>query len=485
MATPGTPPERAPAPTSPGSRRPRRALPVSVAAGNSVTADVGAEMLQRGGSAADAAVAMVLTSCVAETVFTGLGGGGFATYFDASTHTTTCLDFFVAIPGLGGRRASSPKEISIDFGGQLVQYAVGPATVAVPGVPAGAAALHERWGRLPWTELVAPAIAHAQRGVTLAPPHAKVLATVAPAMLIGEGLRAFAKDGAVLSGGAHVFHPGLAGALEVLSAQGADAFYTGPVAEAMVSAIGEHGDLGATDLVAYRVLETEPRRAALADLEVLARGDDLDDLLGTLDRLQLDADPAAMATLLVEALRSHPRRGDTTSVAVCDSAGNACAVTTSLGLSSGVWLPGLGIHLNSMLGEGELLRHELVPGSRMSSMMSPLIAIRPEGPAVVSGAAGGSRIRSALLQVLVNLVVHRLPATAAVEAPRLNPVPDRVHVEPGFSPDVLEALRDTDEVVEWPALDSYFGGVSVIDASGPAADPRRGGDARTLSSGVS
>ena len=184
--------------TSRGFATPGSALPVSVAAGSSVTAEVGAEILQRGGTAADAAVAMVLASCVAETVFTGLGGGGFATYFDASTNTTTCLDFFVAVPGLGGRRAVAPHEISIDFGGQLVPYAVGPATVAVPGVPAGAAALHERWGSLPWSDLVAPAIAHAKRGVTLAPPHAKVLATVAPALLIGVGLAAYATDGIVL-----------------------------------------------------------------------------------------------------------------------------------------------------------------------------------------------------------------------------------------------------------------------------------------------
>jgi gamma-glutamyltranspeptidase / glutathione hydrolase len=452
-----------------------------VAAGSSVTAEVGAEILQRGGTAADAAVAMVLASCVAETVFTGLGGGGFATYFDASTNTTTCLDFFVAVPGLGGRRAVAPHEISIDFGGQLVPYAVGPATVAVPGVPAGAAALHERWGSLPWSDLMAPAIAHAKSGVTLAPPHAKVLATVAPAMLIGHGLAAYATDGIVLSGGARVFHPGLDGALEVLAREGADAFYTGRVAEAMVSAIGDQGELSAVDLAAYRVLETEPSRAVMADLEVLARGDDLDDLLGTLGRLELSPEPSVMACLLVDALRGPPRRGDTTSVAVCDEAGNACAVTTSLGLSSGVWLPEFGIHLNSMLGEGELLRHALLPGSRMHSMMSPLIAMSPAGPAVVSGAAGGSRIRSALMQVLVNLVVHKQPATAAVEAPRLNPVPDRVHVEPGFSPDVLAALRERDEVVEWPALDSYFGGVSLVHATGPAADPRRGGDTRTLS----
>lgn len=461
------------------SSRPSR-LPVSLAAGNPLTAEVGADILQQGGTAADAAVAMVLTSCVAETVFTGLGGGGFAVYFDAGTSTTTCLDFFVAVPGLAERRLVAVHEIEIDFGGQLVPYAVGPATVAVPGVPAGAAALHERWGRLPWQDLVAPAIEHAKRGVMLAPPHAKVLATVAPAMLIGEGLRAYAKDGTVLPGGSHVFHPGLDAALTVLAEQGSDAFYTGQIGEATVSAIGQQGHLSAADLAAYQVRESEPRRARFRDLEVLARGDDLDDLLGTLRGLEVSADPSTMARLLVRALRADPRRGDTTSVTVCDRDGNACAVTTSLGLSSGVWLPGYGIHLNSMMGEGELLRHELAPGDRMSSMMSPLIAMQDDKPAIVAGAAGGSRIRSALIQVLVNLEVHGMPAQQAVDAPRLNPVPGKVHVEPGMPAEVLDALREAEEVVEWLAPDSYFGGVSVVERRGPGADPRRGGDVRTL-----
>lgn len=460
---------------------PTRRLPVSLAAGNPVTADVGADMLRRGGTAADAAVAMVLTSCVAETVFTGLGGGGFAIYYDASTSTTTCLDFFVAVPGLGGRRSVKVQEIAIDFGGQLVPYAVGPATVAVPGVPAGAEALHSRWGRLSWGDVVGPAIEHAGRGVMLAPPHARVLATVAPAMLIGAGLRAYAtEDGTVLGGGSHVFHPGLDTALEMLAEEGAAAFYTGAIGEATAAAIGEQGHLTAADLAAYRVLEGEPRRAGFCDLGVLARGDDLDDLLGTLEALELSPDPPIMARLLVKALRAHPRRGDTTSVAVCDAEGNACAVTTSLGLSSGVWLPGYGIHLNSMMGEGELLRHEVAPGSRMSSMMSPLIAMRDGQPAIVAGAAGGSRIRSALLQVLVNLVVHQMPVQEAIDAPRVNPVPGKVHAEPGVPSEVLAALREHDEVVEWPALDSYFGGVSAIDPDGPGADPRRGGDVRTM-----
>jgi gamma-glutamyltranspeptidase/glutathione hydrolase len=111
-------------------------------------------------------------------------------------------------------------------------------------------------------------------------------------------------------------------------------------------------------------------------------------------------------------------------------------------------------------------------------MMSPLVATRESEPVLVAGAAGGSRIRSALLQVLVNVFHKQLDVPGAILAPRLNPVPGRVHVEPGFAPEVLQRLAVDDEVVGWPALDSYFGGVSAIGSTGPGADPRRGGDVR-------
>jgi len=455
-------------------------LPTCVAAGNSVTADVGANMLRAGGSAADAAAAMVLASCVAETVFTGLGGGGYATYYEASTGTVHCLDFFVAVPGLAGTRRARPQQVPIDFGGEIVPYAVGPSTVAVPGIPAGVSVLHERWGRLPWPEVVAPALHHAERGVVLAPMHAKVLSTIAAAMLIGPGAAVYSRDGASLPAGSLVRHPGLDVALAILRDEGAGAFYHGAVAEQMVSTIGELGDLSEADLSAYAVRDTTPRQAELDTTVVLARGEDLDDLLGTLAGLELCDDEPEMARRMVAALRARPRRGDTTSLAVSDANGNVCAVTTSMGLSSGVWLPGYGIHLNSMLGEGELLRDDLVPGERMGSMMSPLVVLRDGRPVIAAGAAGGSRIRSALAQVLVNVLRRQMPAQAAIVAPRLNPVPGRVHVEPGFSAEVLVALAESDVVVPWPALDSYFGGVAAIDATGPGADPRRGGDTHSI-----
>src|SRR3712207_9240298 len=91
---------------------------VGVAAGHPSTADAGAEILRAGGSAVDAAVAMMLVSCAAETIFTGLGGGGFATVYDAVTGQVRCVDFFVSVPGLGGKRPGPGTEIEVIFVGQ-------------------------------------------------------------------------------------------------------------------------------------------------------------------------------------------------------------------------------------------------------------------------------------------------------------------------------------------------------------------------------
>ena len=114
----------------------------AVAAGHPGTADAGVEILEEGGSAADAAVAACLASCVAETVMTGLLGGGHAIHFDAASGRAANLDCFIAMPGLGrARREVALLELEVPFGAELVHYAVGIGSCGVPGVPAGLDAL--------------------------------------------------------------------------------------------------------------------------------------------------------------------------------------------------------------------------------------------------------------------------------------------------------------------------------------------------------
>ena len=164
-----------------------------------------------------------------------------------------------------------------------------------------------------------------------------------------------------------------------------------------------------------------------------------------------------------------------------DPVGNACVVTTSLGLGSGDFLPGFDVHLNSMLGESDLLIGPLEPGTRMASMMSPTIGLDSDGLLLAAGAAGGTRLRPALAQVLAGILDEGLAPQEAVDRPRLHSTGKIVHVEPGFDEGAVEALRDEGYGVRlWDELHHYFGGVSVIARTGGAADPRRSGAALTL-----
>jgi gamma-glutamyltranspeptidase/glutathione hydrolase len=454
-----------------------------VAAGHPATAQVAAELLRAGGSAADAAVGGVLTACVAETIMTGLGGGGFATYYDAGSQTVTCLDFFCATPGLDGDAVAGPAvPVEISFGDMPIDFAIGAATVAVPGIPAGCGEVHRRWGRLPWERVLAPAIALARSGVALPEPQALTLVSVAPALIPGDGAAIYSPGGRLLAGGDVLYHPGLDRALEILADDGPAAFYTGEVGRLLVAAVRAGGGaIGPADLAAYRVLEVPVARATLGAGYVFGRHD----LNGTVATMQ--ALPPSLAGVprperavaLAGAIREYGRQrlGDTTNVSVVDAEGNACVVTTTLGIGSGVWLPGLGVNLNSMLGEGELLTPDLAPGRRMSSMMCPLVVVDPDGELVAAaGSAGASRIRTALIDTLIGVLVDGLDMARAIARPRFHVVDDAVQAELGYPEDELVALEAAGYAVNrWDQLHHYFGGVSAVGLAGAAGDPRRGG----------
>jgi gamma-glutamyltranspeptidase/glutathione hydrolase len=303
-------------------------------------------------------------------------------------------------------------------------------------------------------------------------------------MVVGDGDGVYRPGGRFLQAGERLQHPDHVHAYDLL-AEDPEAFYRGDYAAAMVAACADSSALDAADLAAYRVRESAPRQAAFGGYTVLARGDDLDDVLATMASAAIwlrggrDADPRTdpgTARGLVTALRGVDRRTETTNLCAVDRSGNACVITTSLGLGSGVWVPGFGVHLNSMLGEGELIRKVPVPGTRLGSMMSPLVAVDAEQrPVVAAGAAGGSRIRPALVQSVLRMLNGEDPQSA-IDQPRLNALPGLVRLEPGFSATVIEALRRTgDEVVEAASRDPYFGGVSALGSGGGGADPRRSG----------
>jgi gamma-glutamyltranspeptidase/glutathione hydrolase len=456
----------------------------AVAAGHPATAAAGAEMLAEGGSAADAAVAASLASCVAETVMTGFLGGGHGIHHDAATGTTTNLDCFVAVPGLGGeRRDAQLVELQVPFGQELVHYAVGIASCGVPGLPAGLGALWDSHGRLPWARLVEPAMRLAAEGVAMPAAQASCLQMLATVMTMNEGARIYSPGGSLLEEGDLLHQPGLVAVLEALAEEGAATAYSGTIADAILELMDERGGLVTReDLATY-----EPRWSEPLDLEFRGHAvrtrtglGDFPGALASLPRLR-ELDEPARVQALVETLGGKTAGTGTTNLAVLDADGNACVLTTSLGLGSGDFLPGFDLHLNSMLGEADLVQEPLQPGVRMASMMSPTIALEGGEVELAAGAAGGTRLRSALLQVVAGVLDEGLEPQAAVDRPRLHPVGPAVQLEPGFAAETLAALEAAGfEARVWPAQHHYFGGVSVVTPTGAAGDPRRSGDVQVL-----
>jgi gamma-glutamyltranspeptidase/glutathione hydrolase len=442
----------------------------AVAAGHPATADAGIEILEEGGTAADAAVAASLASCVAETVMTGLLGGGHAAVFWGGE--VRLLDCFCAVPGLGAeRRGVELEELQVPFGAELVHYAVGIGSCAVPGVLPGLGELWRSHGRLPWPRLVEPALRLARDGVEMLPAHAACLEMLAAVMTMREGERIYSPGGRLLQTGDRLEQPGLVRALELVAEEGA---LSPSLAGALVDLMQARGGfVTQEDLERYEPIWTEPVSAEYAGGTLFTRNA-LNSPLPVLGALT-GSDPVSIAL----ALNGPDSNGDTTNLVVVDGDGNAVVLTTSLGLGSGDWLPGLDVHLNSMLGEADLLTGELEPGERMASMMAPTIGRDADGLRIAIGAAGGTRLRSALVQVLAGLLDEGLSPGDAVDRPRLHPIGGLAHLEPGFPDGVPEAMeRAGFQVRVWPARHHYFGGVSLVSRSGAAGDPRRSGAAK-------
>jgi gamma-glutamyltranspeptidase/glutathione hydrolase len=406
---------------------------------------------------------------------TGLLGGGHAIYWDSASGTARNLDCFCAVPSGKG---AGLVELQVPFGEELVHYAIGPASFAVPGVPAGLGALHAEYGSLPWRRLFEPALRLARSGVQMTPAQASCLAMLAPVMTMDAGARIYAPGDTLLQAGDVLRQPGLEKALALLAHEGAPSAYSGSLAQSILSLMRQRGGVvNADDLAAYEPRWSEPLEVEYAGTSMLTRGGlaGLPQLLPRLPSLRgLSATERVLALLPIfetSGVETH-----TTNVSVVDADGNACVFTTSLGLGSGDFLSGLDLHLNSMLGEVDLIVGDLVPGGRMGSMMAPTLVFDADGLALAIGAAGGTRLRTALALVLSGILDEELAPQIAVDRPRFHPAGELVNAEAGVDEEALARIEASGRAVRrWPGLHHYFGGVSAIGRHGAAADPRRSG----------
>jgi len=301
----------------------------AVAAGHPATAEAGAEVLAAGGSAADCVVAACLASCVAETVMTGLLGGGHAIHFDAATGRTANLDCFVAVPGLGHEGEPVPLlELEVLFGTELVQYAVGIGSSGVPGVPAGIEALWETHGRLSWPRLVEPALRLARGSVPMPAAHVACLRMLEPVMTMNEGARIYSPGGELLDEGDLLRQPGLVAALEALADEGPRSAYEGTLARSLLALMEERGGLVTQqDLSSYEALWTDPVEVEFRGYRVKTRAglSDFHAALGRLEELHGLSEPERALAITAALLEAPPAQNGTTNISAIDDDGTAWA----------------------------------------------------------------------------------------------------------------------------------------------------------------
>src|SRR5690348_4253380 len=211
----------------------------AIAAGHQLTAEAGARILEEGGNAVDACVAAAFAAWVAESPLTGPGAGGFALVLPAGGRPARLADFFVATPGLG-RPAPPGAEmhaIDVGFGGdsETTQvFRIGEASCAVPGTARGLEAVHAAYGRLPWAELLRPAIELARDGIELTREQAHLHAILDLILRHqDEGRRLYSRpDGTRMVPGDTLRLPGLGETLERIARDGASVLYRGELADA-------------------------------------------------------------------------------------------------------------------------------------------------------------------------------------------------------------------------------------------------------------
>lgn len=221
--------------------------------------DAGMEMLRQGGSAADAAMAMMLTLTVVEPQSSGIGGGGFLLYQDNAKGILSTINGRETAPAAAtSDRFVGPDGKPLGF----LEAFQGGRSVGVPGNVQLMAQAHQKWGKLPWATIFKPAIRLSQKGFIVNKTLESRLATIQGLWPnFDEARTTYWRDGKPLKAGMTFKNPKLAATLALLAKKGPDAFYTGPIANQIVHAVTTSklspGDMTMTDLAQYRAKEQQ------------------------------------------------------------------------------------------------------------------------------------------------------------------------------------------------------------------------------------
>jgi gamma-glutamyltranspeptidase/glutathione hydrolase len=481
-------------------------------------AKIGAQILQKGGNAVDAAVAVGFAMAVTYPKAGNLGGGGFMVIHRANGEDAA-IDYRETAP------AATTRDVFLDAQGNADPHKSRESGlgVGVPGTVAGLALALQRYGsgRFSLADLIAPAIALARDGFAVEDDTADTLARVSRRLKRWPSTaKIFLRDGAVLKEGDRLVQPDLAATLDAIAHEGPRAFYTGSVAKQIAAAVrGAGGRMTEADLASYKPVLRAPVRGTYRGYDIVSMpppssgGVHLIEMLNILEGYDLHAmgagSPDALSLTIAAMQRAYadravflgdpdsikvpvagltskayaaklraqidpkharastdihpgtpsPQEGqNTTHFSVLDRDGNAVSNTYTLNFSYGLGLvaDGTGVLLNNELDDFAAKpmapnAYGLVgfganapgPGKRPLSSMTPTIVLKDGKPVLVTGSPGGSRIITAVLQVILNVIDFRMTAAQAVSFPRVHHqwLPDKVFAEPGFPDATIEALR--------------------------------------------
>ena len=506
-----------------------------VAAGHELTVRAAKIILKEGGNAFDAILAAHFAACVTEPVLASLGGGGFM-LARPSHGSPVVYDFFVQTPR--AKRSAEDcdfRPILADFGTAQQEFHIGQGTIAVPGSVKGIFQIHRELGSLPLARIAEPAVGYARAGVRLNDVQAYILSIVSQIYMATPETRGIYGNGSsadtVAEEGKIIRQPKLAETIERLAIEGEESFYGGDICREIVRQCGDQGGhLTREDLEGYQVIKRRPLDVEFNGshvmtnpppssggiliafaLELLNGVKPSTDAFGRypylrllaevltqtnlarIDALSLQNGHEELGSLLLNpeylaryraevAHRAQAFRG-TTQMSAIDSQGNVASMTVSNGEGCGSLVSDTGIMLNNMLGEQDLNPdgfHKWTQNCRMTSMMAPSLIQRGDGAVMATGSGGSNRIRTALLQVMMNLIHFKMDVTEAVLSPRIHLEGDKLSVEGGFALDEVERLvADYPDHEVWSERNLFFGGAHTVtvregEFSG-VGDPRRGG----------
>lgn len=496
------------------ARQPVRARHGMVVAMEALATDVGVSVLQKGGNAIDAAVAVGFALAVTHPFAGNIGGGGYM-LIRFGDGRTTFIDFRERAP----EKAS--RNMYLDAGGEPTRDSIeGWRSSGVPGSVRGFEMAQSKYGKRKWAENIAPAIELASKGFAVSYALAEGLKGSRSLASSPESKRLFQKNGGFFDVGETLVQPELAQTLERIARNGASEFYEGETARHFADEMAKHGGLiTSTDLRNYKAIERTPVTGKYRDYTVVTAppsssgGIALLEMLGILEGTGYEKDgPGSASSIhyLAEAMRrayadrneyvgdpdfvkvpvaglldpayhaklratidperatpsdrvrpgkpSGTEHAETTHYSVVDAEGNAVAVTYTLngGYGNGITVPGLGFLLNNemddfaskpgtpnMFGLVQGEANAIQPGKRPLSSMTPTMVLKDGKLFMTAGAPGGSRISTAVMQVILNVIDFGMNVQDAIDAPRVHHqwLPDKLSLERGISPDTVALLK--------------------------------------------